>query len=229
MQPRKHENAKNTTKKTILFFVSACVRACMLIGALCATAAISSAENWPQWRGPSLNGVSGEKNLPLRWSATDNVAWKLALPSWSGSTPVIWGDRIFLNVAEDLKISTGDNLHLWCVDRAKGTVLWKRPLGGGNHREQKQNMSSPSPVTDGTHVWAMTGTGILKAFDFNGTEKWNRDIQKDYGRFGLNWGYGSSPLLHGDALYVQVLHGMRTRDPSYLLRIDKMTGKTVWR
>ena len=121
------------------------------------------------------------------------------------------------------------SLHLWCVDRAKGTILWKRPLGGGNHMERKQNMSTPSPVTDGTHVWVMTGTGILKAFDFDGKEIWARDIQKDYGRFGLNWGYGSSPLLHDDSLYVQVLHGMRTDDPSYLLRIDKATGKTVWR
>ena len=75
----------------------------------------------------------------------------------------------------------------------------------------------------------MTGTGILKAFDFKGTELWMRDIQKDYGRFGLNWGYASSPLLHQDALYMQVLHGMRTDDPSYVLRIDRKTGKTVWR
>ena len=94
---------------------------------------------------------------------------------------------------------------------------------------RKQNMSSPSPVTDGTSVWVMTGTGILKAFDFDGKELWMRDIQKDYGTFGLNWGYGSSPLLYEDALYVQVLHGMQTDDPSYLLRIDKATGKTVWR
>ena len=72
-------------------------------------------------------------------------------------------------------------------------------------------MSSPSPVTDGRHVWVMTGTGILKAFDFTGKEIWTRDIQKDYGRFGLNWGYGSSPLLHEDSLYVQVLHGMKHR------------------
>ena len=95
--------------------------------------------------------------------------------------------------------------------------------------ERKQNMSSPSPVTDGRHVWVMTGVGVLKAFDFAGKEIWSRDIQKDYGRFGLNWGYASSPLLQGDALYVQVLHGMKTDDPSYLLKIDKMTGKTVWR
>ena len=90
-------------------------------------------------------------------------------------------------------------------------------------------MSSPSPVTDGRHVWVMTGTGILKAFDFGGKELWARDIQKDYGRFGFNWGYASSPLLHEDALFVQVLHGMKTDDPSYLLRIDKATGKTLWR
>ncbi len=187
------------------------------------------AENWPQWRGPAQNGVSAEKNLPVRWSKTENITWTLDLPAWSGSTPIVWGDRIFLNVAEDLKRREGDNLFLWCVDRNNGAVMWKRPLGGGNHQEQKQNMSTPSPVTDGRAVWAMTGTGILKAFDFEGKELWARDIQKEYGRFGLNWGYGSSPLLHGDSLFVQVLHGMKTDAPSYLLRIDKATGKTLWR
>jgi outer membrane protein assembly factor BamB len=75
----------------------------------------------------------------------------------------------------------------------------------------------------------MTGTGILKAFDFAGAERWSRDIQKDYGPFGLLWGYASSPLLHEGALYVQVLHGMNTDAPSYLLRIDAATGKTEWR
>ena len=215
--PRRREDTKWIR---FLFCVSIFVLSC-LRGLL--------AENWPQWRGPTLNGLSAERNLPVRWSKTENVAWKLPLPAWSGSTPIVWSDRIFLNVADDLKVRDGNNLNLWCVDRTKGTVLWKRPLGGGNHQERKQNMSTPSPVTDGTLVWVMTGTGILKAFDFNGAEKWARDIPKDYGRFGLNWGYGSSPLLHGDALYVQVLHGMRTHDPSYVLRIDKATGKTVWR
>ena len=182
-----------------------------------------AADDWPQWRGPGLNGISNERNLPVRWSRDENVAWKLPLPSFSGATPIIWGDRIFLNVAEK------DDLALWCVDRVRGTVLWKKHLAGGNFKIGKQNMSSPSPVTDGTTVYAMTGTGIVKAFDFAGNELWARDIQKDYGKFGLNWGYGSSPLLYEDALYIQVLHGMKTRDPSYLLRIDKKTGKTVWR
>jgi outer membrane protein assembly factor BamB len=181
------------------------------------------AENWPQWRGPNLNGVSNEKNLPARWTPEENITWKLPLPGWSGSTPVIWRDRIFLNVAD------GDDLYLWCVDRTKGTLAWKKLLGGGNVKMRKQNMSSPSPVTDGKSVYVMTGTGILKAFDFSGNALWTRDIQKDYGEFGLNWGYASSPLLFEDSLYVQVLHGMKTDEPSYVMRIERKTGKTVWK
>jgi outer membrane protein assembly factor BamB len=212
------------------------------------------AQHWPAWRGPGHNGVSAEKGLPDTWSATcattatpaeadahssgpsadeslqrgqrpgggnfegrplaptvcnnietKNVAWKLPLPAYSGSTPIIWGETIFLNVA------TG------------------RRLVPSNHMERKQNMSSPSPVTDGKYVWVMTGLGVLKAFDFGGNEIWSRDIQADYGKFGLNWGYANSPLLKSDALYVPVLHGMKTDDPSYILKIDKMTGKTIWK
>jgi outer membrane protein assembly factor BamB len=170
-----------------------------------------------------LNGISAEKNLPVWWSTTENVTWKLAMPERSGATPIVWGDHVFLNVGE------GSSLSLWAVDRANGAVRWKRSLGDGNRRMMKQQMSSPSPVTDGRSVWVMTGTGVLKAFDFGGKELWARDIQTDYGRFGLQWGYASSPLLFEDSLYVQVLHGMHTDDPSYLLRIDKTTGKTVWR
>src|SRR5262249_41600251 len=167
---------------------------CGVAAVMFAVVATLSAENWPQWRGPSLNGVSSETRLPVRWSKTENITWKLDLPAWSGSTPIVWGDRVFLNVADDLKQRDGVNLFLWSVDRRSGAVLWKKPIGGGNHQERKQNMSSPSPVTDGQHVWVMSGTGVLKSFTFDGTERWARDIQKDYGRFGLNWGYGSSPL-----------------------------------
>jgi len=184
---------------------------------------VTHAENWPQWRGPSLNGVSTEKNLPAKWTTEENIAWKLAMPEWSGSTPIIWRDRIFLNVAE------GNDLYLWCVDRTRAAVLWKKLLGSGNVKMRKQNMSSPSPVTDGKTVYVMTGTGILKAFDFAGKELWMRDIQKDYGQFGLNWGYASSPLLFEDSLYVQVIHGMKTDDPSYVMRINRTSGKTIWK
>ena len=181
------------------------------------------AENWPQWRGPMRNGISGEQNLPLRWSTTENVAWKTSLPSHSGSTPIIWKDQIFLSVAE------GDSLHLWCLDRKSGEVLWKRYLGGGNIKTRKQNMTSPSAVTDGQRVYVVTGTGVLKGFDRQGKELWKRDLQADYGLFGLNFGYASSPLLLNGDLYLQVLHGMKTDDPSYVLRVDGAAGRTDWK
>jgi outer membrane protein assembly factor BamB len=200
------------------------IRTLNLAAALVLLSAVARAENWPQWRGPTLNGISIEKNLPSKWTTEENVAWKLAMPAWSGSTPIIWRDRIFLNVAE-----TDANIYLWCVDRASGKMLWKKLLSGGDVKMRKQNMSSPSPVTDGKAVFVMTGTGILKGFDFAGKELWSRDVQKDYGQFGLNWGYASSPLLFEDSLYVQVLHGMKTDDPSYVMRINKQTGKTLWK
>jgi outer membrane protein assembly factor BamB len=187
-----------------------------------------SADNWPQWRGPQLNGVSGEKGLPVKWSIEtgENIAWKLPMPSRSGATPIVWRDHVFLNVATAL---TSGDLELWAVDRTKGEVIWKKPVTGGNVQMRKQTMASPSPVTDGTTVWVMTGLGILKAFDFKGNELWVRDIQKDYGAFGLNWGFASSPLLYRGSLFIPVLHGMKTDDPSYLLKIDAKTGKTIWK
>jgi len=194
-----------------------------VVALLLVSFAVIHADNWPQWRGPGLNGVSNEKNLPVKWTTEENVAWKVPMPGYSGSTPIIWRDRIFLNVAD------GDNLFVWCLNKTNGEVLWKKPLGGGNVKMLKQNMSSPSPVTDGRSVYVMTGTGVFKGFDFNGKELWTRDIQQEYGKFGLNWGYASSPLLHEDSLYVQVLHGMKTDDASYVMRIDKKNGKTLWK
>ncbi len=173
-----------------------------------------------------MDGVSKETSLPTTWSPTTNVAWKLPLPAFSGSTPIIWNDTVFLNVATER--ATGQ-IELWAVDRNKQAVTWRRPLSGENRIGNKQNMSSPSPVTDGKHVWVITGTGVLKGFTFDGKELWTRELQKDYGKFGIQFGYASSPLLHGNALYLQVLHGMHTDDPSYVSKIDTMSGKTLWR
>src|SRR5262245_4436259 len=95
-------------------------RSGLILGAIVADTVLPSAEQWPQWRGPSLNGLSSEKNLPVRWSPTENIAWKLAVPTFSGSTPIVWGDHVFLNVSD------GRDLYLWGVDRNKGAALWKR-------------------------------------------------------------------------------------------------------
>jgi outer membrane protein assembly factor BamB len=195
----------------------------LIVLLLVAAPAASPADNWPSWRGPTATGSSGERGLPVRWSETENVAWKLAMPARSGSTPIVWDRHVFLSVGD------GDDLWLWAVDRDQGAVLWKKPVGGENVMTRKQNMSSPSPVTDGERVWVLTGTGVVKAFDFAGAELWTRDLQADHGKFGLNWGYASSPLLLDDLLVVQVLHGMKTDEPSYVVGLDAKTGATRWR
>ncbi len=198
----------------------------LLAAAALVSAAISSplaAENWPHWRGPQRNGASAETGLPIHWDARANVAWKLPLPGLSGSTPIVWGDRLFLNVTE------GDAIHLWAVDTATGRPLWQRHVSSGNESRRKGNLSSPSPVTDGERVWTVTGTGVVKAFDFAGEELWVYDLQREHGPFGILHGYSSSPLLLDDRLVIQVLHGFHTDDPSYLLALDKRSGRLLWR
>lgn len=188
--------------------------------------AAAPADNWPQWRGPFLNGVSDEKNLPLRWGRGENIAWKLSLPGPSAATPVIWGDSVFLNVTQ------GREIYLWRVEKKQGRLLWKKTLGGNTaelRTHPKHNPSTPSPVTDGKMVYALNAYGSLVGFDLAGNEIWKRELWQDYGRFILRFGFSSSPLLFEDSLYLQVLRETPPGEPSYLLRIDKKTGKTIWK
>lgn len=203
--------------------LAAMQRVVVLGAALAGLSALAAGANWPNWRGPGRDGVSQETGLPVRWSPSSNVAWKLAMPDVTGSTPVIWGETIFMSTA-------GDNaVWLWAIERRQGTVKWKQQIAPGDEKVRKGNMSSPSPVTDGRTVWVLSGNGHVKAFDFAGKELWHRDFWKDYGRFGLNHGYGSSPLLLDDGLIVQVLHGFKTDDPSYVVKLDLKTGNTLWK
>ncbi len=224
------------------------MRYLVLIVAALSLAGASS--DWPHWRGPNHDGVSDEVGLPVHWDTEAGVAWKTPMPAWSGSTPVIAGDRVFLNVSVPAEasgvpanpsargrrgrsgagnVAYSGRIELWALAKSDGGILWKRPLSARDYRGRKNNMSSPSPVTGDGRVISLTGTGNLKAFDHDGAELWSRDIQADYGDFGLNWGYASSPLLVGEALFVQVLHGMKTDDPSYVLRVNAATGETEWR
>ena len=139
--------------------------------ALMTAATAVQAENWPSWRGPTSNGISNEKNVPAKWGRDENVAWRLALPGDAGATPVVWGNRLFLT-SED-----GGNLVLLCANTA-GKELWRRKVGSGNQRIRgdEGNLASPSPCTDGTHVWTMFGTGDLACFDFDGNEVWHINL-----------------------------------------------------
>jgi len=196
--------------------------------------------NWPQWRGPNSNGTApAARDLPVTWTPTQNVLWRTELPSWSAATPIVWRDTVFVTSAEKGFVSlrsgtrpgetTPDKVFLLAVNRKDGSVRWSREIDSGNQLFRKQNSASPSPITDGRYVWCMTGNGKFACFTMEGKEVWKRDIQAEYGRFGLNHGYASTPLLHGNRLYVQVLHGMKTDDPSYVFAADKTSGKTLWK
>jgi len=203
------------------------------------------AGDWPQWRGPHLDGSNRTcRHLPTQWSETENVVWRTRLPSWAAATPIIWGDTVFVTSAdegyESLRHSgivdrvlgglraawyRSDRLLLLALDRKTGLERWRAVVGNGNETQTKQNMASPSPVTDGRRVWVMTGRGTLTCLTFAGKQVWQRDIGKEHGEIGVRYGYGSSPLLAEGRLYVQVLRtGL-----SYVLALDGDTGEALWR
>ncbi len=220
--------------------------ACVLASALTLAAAASAlrGENWPNWRGPRYDGSSAETGLPETFSPTENVLWKVRLPGWSMSTPVVWGDRVFLSCADQRR----GNVLAMCFSGTDGKLLWSEPAGrdrkfmGGLH-----NAASPSPVTDGKTVWFLYGNGGLHAFDMDGNHLWARQLEEDYGRFIIKWGFASSPLLYEGKLFIPVLQNVKPgrydkkKSPgvaadtrkgpleSFLLGLDAGTGKTVWR
>ena len=178
------------------------------------------AENWTMWRGASGNGICLEKNLPERWSTTENIAWKIALPDRGNSTPVIWGDRIFLTQP----LEQGTRRMLLCLDRRDGRVLWQR--GVKYLAKEETHRSNPycseSAATDGERVIAAFGSAGVFCYDYAGKLLWKRD---DLGRIEFEWGSAASPVIHGGRVYVY-------RVPSkaaHLLALDKRTGKTLWR
>jgi outer membrane protein assembly factor BamB len=185
-------------------------------------AASGWAANWPQWRGPDLNGSTSETNLPSTWSKTENVLWAAPLPGPSHATPIVWDNSVFINTPD-----ADATLLLMCFDRHSGAVRWQKQVGVGNRAKGRNNMASPSPVTDGKTVWTMFGTGDLAAFDFSGKQLWSRSLTKEYGRFVLNWLYGSSPLLYKDRLYIEILR--RVPGDSFILCLDPQTGTNIWR
>jgi len=209
----------------------------LLLLGLISSATGTFAGNWPQWRGPALNGAADtERNLPVEWSKTNQVRWVSPLPGQSGATPVIWGDSVFAMSPNEEK-----QVLLICLDRKNGAERWRKVIGPGNRDKGRNNMASPSPITDGKTVVAMMGTGKIAGFDFSGKELWSRDLGKEYGSFSYLWLYGASPLLHQGKLYVQVLHrspepsdyglaaGESPERESYLLCLEPQTGANLWR
>ncbi|MFN3192332.1 MAG: PQQ-binding-like beta-propeller repeat protein [Aureliella sp.] len=196
--------------------------------ALATSSRVARADNWAQWRGPEGNGISTERGIVTEWSQTKNVIWRTPLPGQGGATPAVWEDRIFVTSAE------GDDLVLLCFDTESGKQQWKTKVGSGNQdaRAGEGNSASPSPSTDGTHVWSFFATGLLACHDFDGNEIWKVDVGDRYGKIDIQFGMTSTPVLDGDALYLQLIHGPMKRNnqdqTGKVVKINKLTGETIW-
>jgi len=190
-------------------------------GALCILCLLSPtslrAGDWPAWRGPLGTGVSEEPNLTLKSSPGENVRWRVALPDRGNSTPIVWQHRVFLTQA------VGKDRTLMCFDRSDGKLVWQRSVTTRVTEDPTHSTNpycSASPVTDGQRVIVWYGSDGLHCYDLVGRQMWSRD-------FGLQrhiWGYGASPVTSGDLCFVNFGPGER----SFLLAVDKKTGKTVW-
>lgn len=189
------------------------------------------AADWPAWRGPSGDGHTMEKGLPTRWSRTANIRWKVALPDEGNSTPIVWGDRVFLTQASE-KVNwpppgrggpaSAYRRALMCFDRTNGKLLWNKVV---LYKEKEAThptnpFCSASPVTDGKYVIASMGSAGAICCDLDGQEIWRKDL----GQLEQIWGNASSPIIYGDLAILWCGPGER----QFLLAVDKATGNTVW-
>lgn len=190
----------------------------VVCASLFSAAVTVQAGNWPAWRGPEASGISLEKNLPVKWSATENVRWKVALPDRGNSSPIVWADRIFITQA----VEKENRRTVMCFDRASGKLLWQQ---GVTYKEREESheanpQCSASPVTDGERIIAFFGSAGISCYDFKGKELWHRDLGKHH----HEWGYAASPVIHGDLCLLNFGPG----EQDFLIALDKKTGRTIW-
>lgn len=176
------------------------------------------ASNWPGWRGPDANGVSGEKSLPLRWSTNENVRWRAPLPERGNSSPIVWGERVFVTQA----VGADNRRAIMCFDRGTGKLLWQSGVTY-TEREQTQRDNpycAATPVTDGERVIASFGSAGLYCCDLEGKKLWHREL----GKMNHMFGNASSPVIHGDLCFFYFGPDEKAR----VMALNKRTGETVW-
>ncbi|MBI3697586.1 MAG: PQQ-binding-like beta-propeller repeat protein [Acidobacteria bacterium] len=204
---------------------------------------LAAADHWPQFRGPESLGVVEDPKLPEAWGTTRNVVWKTDIPGAGWSSPVVWGDRIFVTAAISSEpketpkkgLYFGGNRdaptdqHRWlvyCLDWKTGKILWQREVHRGvpkGARHLKNSYASETPVTDGERLYAYFGNVGLYCFDMNGKLLWSQTWPAVAMRYG--WGTAASPVLHQGRLYII----NDNDDKSWLAALDKVTGKQLWR
>jgi outer membrane protein assembly factor BamB len=219
------------------------------------------AEDWTQWRGPSGNGISNSKELPDHWSAGEHIAWKAALAGLGASSPIVWGDSVFVTsqkgmvpvqagmkpqlARDDQALAGHENpmggrnlkagassdkvtLMVEAFRHSDGKKLWEysTPAAGEFPQlNEKHNLATPTPLTDGKLVFAWFGTGQIVALDFKGQLVWSRHLGTEYSPFTPPWGHGASPVLYKETILLLCDHPKK----SYLLALDKSTGKERWK
>jgi outer membrane protein assembly factor BamB len=223
-------------------------RALALLAAMLPLAAGVRAANpeaegfWPQWRGPASTGASATANPPLEWSESRNVRWKIEIPGRGSASPVVWGDRLFVQTAIPASAPAGDASHaprgamrprevhrfvVYAIDRHTGKTLWERTareaLPHEASHQDNGTWASSSPLTDGEHVFAYFDSFGLYAYDMNGTPVWQKDLGDKQMR--NEFGEGTTPALHGNTLVVVWDH----LGQSFVVALDKRTGAELWR
>jgi outer membrane protein assembly factor BamB len=222
-----------------------CVGILVLVGPL-----IAADSNWPQFRGVDANGV-GPGSPPIEWNGESgkNVLWKAEIPGLGHSSPIIWGDRIFVTSAVpesgesslkvglygDIKPVEGEGpqkFNLYCLDRKTGKILWERTAIAGQpkiKRHPKSTHASPTPVTDGKRVIVSFGSEGVYSYDFNGKLLWKLDLGVlDSGYYVVpdaQWGFASSPIIHDGVVIIQA----DVQKNSFVAAVDAATGKELWR
>src|SRR5262245_1654120 len=182
--------------------------------------------NWPAWRGPQADSVADDRRLPLRWSQTENVVWSLKLPGWGTSSPVTFGQRLF--ITSQTEENGKKSLLLLCYDRDDGKELWRHDFGLGVDQKthEKSNLAVNTPAVTQDYVYVAYGNSDIAAYTHDGKLIWIRRYMEDFGNPKMSWGYGVSPLVVDDSVVFPWDHH---KGPCFLIGLDKRTGEFAWK
>jgi outer membrane protein assembly factor BamB len=181
---------------------------------------------WPGWRGPNADGVADGRNLPVRWSKTENVRWFARLPGWGTSSPVVYGERVF--VTSHLTDRDRKALLTLCFDRATGKELWRHDFGFGvdQRTHQKSNLAVNTPAVTKDAVYIAFGNADIACYTHDGKLLWVNRYMKEFGDPKMAWGYGVSPVVLDDSVLFPWNHH---KGPCYVIGLDRKTGQFAWK